>query len=102
MNVCVLGAGAMGSAMTARMLERSFDVRIWDRTWEKAEALGGAGARAFRDIAEAVADADVVVTMLADGAAVTSTISSQCPGAWNPHTSRPSCAVPNEYSSLLR
>ena len=33
---------------------------------------------------------------------VTSTISSQRPGAWKPHTSRPSASVPNEYSSLLR
>jgi 3-hydroxyisobutyrate dehydrogenase len=74
MNVCVLGAGAMGSAMTARLLERSFDVRIWDRTWEKAEALGANGARPFRDIAMAVGDADVVITMLADGAAVISTM----------------------------
>jgi len=74
MNVCVLGAGAMGSAMTARMRERAFEVRVWDRTWEKAEALGASGARPFREIAEAVADADVVLTMLADGAAVLSTM----------------------------
>lgn len=79
MNVCVLGAGAMGSAMTARLLERSFDVRIWDRTWEKAEALGAHGAHAFRDIAAAVADADVVVTMLADGAAVIATMDRALP-----------------------
>jgi 3-hydroxyisobutyrate dehydrogenase len=79
MNVCVLGAGAMGSAMTARMLERSFDVRIWDRTWEKADALSANGARAFRDIAPAVQDADVVVTMLADGAAVVSTMDRALP-----------------------
>ncbi|HEY5341077.1 MAG TPA: NAD(P)-dependent oxidoreductase [Candidatus Aquilonibacter sp.] len=74
MNVCMLGAGAMGSAMTARLLERSFDVRIWDRTWEKADVLRAKGARAFRDVAAAVQDADVVVTMLADGAAVVSTM----------------------------
>jgi len=79
MNVCVLGAGAMGSAMTARLRERSFDVRIWDRTWEKAEALGTTGARAFREIAAAVRDADVVITMLADGAAVVSTMERALP-----------------------
>ena len=79
MNVCMLGAGAMGSAMTARMLERSFDVRVWDRTWEKAEALSGSGANAFRDIEAAVRDADVVITMLADGAAVTSTMDRALP-----------------------
>ncbi len=74
MNVCILGAGAMGSAMTLRLLERSFDVRIWDRTWERAEALGASGARPFRDIAAAVEDADVVISMLADGAAVIATM----------------------------
>jgi 3-hydroxyisobutyrate dehydrogenase len=64
----------MGSAMTARLLERSFDVRIWDRTWEKADALRANGARPYRDIAAAVEDADVVITMLADGAAVIATM----------------------------
>jgi 3-hydroxyisobutyrate dehydrogenase len=60
--------------MTARMLERSLDVRIWDRTWERADVLSANGARPFRDIAAAVEDADVVITMLADGAAVLSTM----------------------------
>jgi 3-hydroxyisobutyrate dehydrogenase len=79
MNVCVLGAGAMGSAIAARMRERSFDVRIWDRTWEKANALAAYGACAFRDITQAVADADVVVTLLVDGAAVVSTMDRALP-----------------------
>lgn len=79
MNVCMVGAGAMGSAMTARMLERGFAVRVWDRTSARAEALESAGARAFRDLTEAVGDADVVITMLADGAAVIATMERALP-----------------------
>ena len=79
MNVCVLGAGAMGSAMAANLVEKHFDVRVWDRTFERTDALRGAGAVAFRDAAEAAGDADVVITMLADGAAVISTMERALP-----------------------
>jgi 3-hydroxyisobutyrate dehydrogenase len=78
-NVCVLGAGAMGSAMAANLLGKGFAVRVWDRTWEKADALRGAGADPFRDIAEAARDADVVITMLANGPAVISTMENALP-----------------------
>lgn len=79
MKVCVLGAGAMGSAMAARMVERGFDVRVWDRTWEHADALSAGGVHAFREIADAVRDADVVITMLVDGAAVNATMERALP-----------------------
>lgn len=74
MNVCVIGAGAMGSAMATNLLAKGFDVRTWDRTWEKADALRSLGAHPCRDIAEAVRDADAVITMLVDGPAVCATI----------------------------
>ena len=79
MNVCILGAGAMGSAMAMRLLEQRLDVRAWDRTWEKADALRSRGGNAFRDIEEAVREADAVITMLADGAAVISTMTRALP-----------------------
>lgn len=69
----------MGSAMAARMIECGVGVRIWDRTWEKADALSQNGAHAFRDLTEAVRDADAVITMLSDGAAVSSTMDRALP-----------------------
>jgi 3-hydroxyisobutyrate dehydrogenase len=87
MNVSVLGAGAMGSAMVMRMRERGFEVRVWDRTWEHAEALGDSGAQPVRDLLDAVHDAGVVITMLVDGAAVNATMQQALPamrtgGVW--------------------
>lgn len=79
MEVCILGSGAMGSAMAANLGSKGFAVRAWDRTWEKADALRSSGARPFREIAEACRDADVVITMLADGAAVTATMERALP-----------------------
>src|SRR5580700_8338863 len=79
MKVCVLGAGAIGSAMATNLLGKAFDVRVWDRTPEKAEALRAHGARAFADVAAAVHDADTVITMLADGPAVVVTMERALP-----------------------
>lgn len=79
MNVCILGAGAMGSAMATNLLGKAFNVRTWDRTREKADALRSIGAVPFADAGEAVRDADAVITMLADGPAVISTMERALP-----------------------
>jgi 3-hydroxyisobutyrate dehydrogenase len=65
-SVAVLGMGTMGAAM-ARVLRRAgFPVTVWNRTAEKTVPLVSAGARAASDPADAVRDADVVLTMLFD------------------------------------
>jgi 3-hydroxyisobutyrate dehydrogenase len=56
----------MGAPMARHLAERH-EVVVWNRTRAKAEGLGAAVAGSP---AEAVADADVVVTMLADGPTV--------------------------------
>jgi len=45
-------------------------VRVWNRTVAKAAALAADGAQPARTAAAAAANADVLITMLADGAAV--------------------------------
>jgi 3-hydroxyisobutyrate dehydrogenase len=79
MNVSILGAGAMGSAMATNLAGKGFDVRIWDRTPGRADPLRGNGVRPVRDLAEAVGDADVAITMLADGPAVLATMERALP-----------------------
>jgi 3-hydroxyisobutyrate dehydrogenase-like beta-hydroxyacid dehydrogenase len=64
MNVAFLGLGIMGSRMAANLRAAGHDVVLWNRTREKAEALGGAIAGTP---AEAAKDADVVVSMVVDG-----------------------------------
>ena len=58
-----IGLGAMGSRMAARLRESGHELVVWNRTREKAEALGAAIADSPREAAER---AEIVFTMLAD------------------------------------
>jgi len=57
----------MGAPMARNLARAGFDVQAWNRTRAKAEGLG---ATVADTPADAVAGADVVVTMLADGPTV--------------------------------
>jgi 3-hydroxyisobutyrate dehydrogenase-like beta-hydroxyacid dehydrogenase len=66
-SVAVLGCGNMGSAMARRLAEQGFEVVLYNRTRERAEALAGEiGARTAGSPGEAADAADVLVTMVAD------------------------------------
>ncbi|MFE2633483.1 NAD(P)-dependent oxidoreductase [Streptomyces scopuliridis] len=78
--VAVLGTGIMGAAMARNLCRTGHDVRVWNRTPAKAEALVADGARAFATPAEAVADADVVLTMVYDGPAAVEAVTAAGPG----------------------
>jgi 3-hydroxyisobutyrate dehydrogenase len=65
-KVAFLGLGIMGSGMARRLLEAGHDLSVWNRSREKAEPLGEAGARIAATPADAAKGADVVVAMLAD------------------------------------
>jgi 3-hydroxyisobutyrate dehydrogenase len=69
-RVAVLGAGTMGRGMTRSLLRNGFTADVWDRTPERAAALAADGAAAHQDAPEAVREADVVITMVADADAV--------------------------------
>jgi 3-hydroxyisobutyrate dehydrogenase len=69
-TVTVLGTGIMGLPMAANLVKAGLPVRAWNRTIEKAQPLAERGATVLANPAEAVAGADIVVTMLADGQAV--------------------------------
>jgi 3-hydroxyisobutyrate dehydrogenase len=71
-TVAVLGAGGtMGMAMARNVMAAGMTVRAWNRTRERAEPLAAEGAHLAATPAEAADGADVVLTMLADGDAVT-------------------------------
>src|SRR5271154_5085576 len=70
MNVTILGAGGMGTAMAARLTETGHRVTIWDRTPDHARHASGTGVTVAADAASAVADAPVVITMVTNGEAV--------------------------------
>ncbi|HEY2966544.1 MAG TPA: NAD(P)-dependent oxidoreductase [Actinomycetota bacterium] len=64
--VAVLGLGAMGRAIAARLLGAGHDVRVWNRTPGRDDELVAAGARRSTTPADAVRDAEVVITMVTD------------------------------------
>jgi 3-hydroxyisobutyrate dehydrogenase-like beta-hydroxyacid dehydrogenase len=66
MKIAFLGTGLMGRPMAIRLVQEGHDVTVWNRTAEKAEPVVREGAGRADTPAEAVAGAEVVVTMLAD------------------------------------
>ena len=69
--VAVLGSGRMGSAMAERLAGRGVQVIVYNRSAEPANALADRfGARVASSPADAAAQADVVISMVADDAAV--------------------------------
>ncbi|MEW1774727.1 NAD(P)-dependent oxidoreductase [Streptomyces sp. NPDC086777] len=73
-TVAVLGTGIMGAAMARNLLKARHSVRAWNRTRAKAEPLAAHGAQVADTPAEAVEGADVVLTMLYDGATALETL----------------------------
>ncbi len=69
-RIALLGTGLMGAPMGARLIEAGFDLAVWNRTRAKAEPLAARGARLADTPAEAVAEAEAVVTMLENGPVV--------------------------------
>ncbi|WP_406323701.1 NAD(P)-dependent oxidoreductase [Streptomyces sp. NBC_01637] len=76
-TVAVLGAGALGAAMAMRLGDTGHEVRLWNRTEERARSVAEhtAGVTAVRAVGDAVSGASVVVTVLRDGDAVTQVMS---------------------------
>ena len=69
MQVAFLGLGKMGFAMAKRLLAAGQSVVVWNRTIDKARDLSAHGAKVATTPSEAVAHADLVLTMLFDDAA---------------------------------
>jgi 3-hydroxyisobutyrate dehydrogenase len=81
LRVAVLGTGTMGAAMARSLLRSRFNVTVWNRSPEKTRPLVDAGARMAFDPADAVRDADIVLTMLFDTDAVLSVAAEFLPAA---------------------
>ncbi len=69
-DIALLGTGLMGAPMTRNLLAAGHRVQVWNRTMAKAEALASDGAVPCASPQKVVAGADVVITMLSDGVAV--------------------------------
>ncbi len=70
MKVTLIGLGIMGSRMAQNLLKNQVDLTVYNRSPEPAEALAKQGAKSASSYQEAVAEADLVITMLAKPEAV--------------------------------
>jgi 2-hydroxy-3-oxopropionate reductase len=65
-TVTVIGLGIMGGPMAANLVKAGYDVVGYNRSPEKVDRLREQGGRGAASFAEAVRDADVVLTVLPD------------------------------------
>lgn len=74
MKIAVLGLGLMGLPMARRLCQAGLEVHVWNRTASKAAPLLDLGAIAHASAAQAIAQADLTITMLEDGGVVESVL----------------------------
>lgn len=70
MNISVLGMGRMGQALAGRLLGSGHQVIVWNRSPGRAPGLVDSGAREAGSITDAVGEAELVITSLANDEAV--------------------------------
>lgn len=80
MTIAVLGTGIIGAPVARNLAGSGLSVRAWNRTRRKADALAADGVQVADTPAAAVADAEVVFTVLRDAAAVLDAMESARPG----------------------
>jgi 3-hydroxyisobutyrate dehydrogenase-like beta-hydroxyacid dehydrogenase len=82
MHVAWLGLGIMGTRQAANLRRAGFELTVWNRTREKADAWAEEfGATVAATPREAAASADVVISMVVDGAQVASVLLDEPDGA---------------------
>jgi len=65
-RIAFLGLGIMGSGMARRLLLNGFPLTVFNRNAEKSKPLADDGAHAANSPREAAANADVIISMVAD------------------------------------
>lgn len=69
-NVAFIGLGIMGTPMALNLVKAGFNVTVYNRTRSKTDPLEKAGARVAATPAEAARDAEIVVSIVSDTAAM--------------------------------
>lgn len=76
MKIAFLGVGLMGAPMIENLIQAGHDLVLWNRTASKAEAFAGRAVIAATP-AQAIAQAECVITMLENGPVVRSVALSE-------------------------
>ena len=70
MKISFIGTGLMGFPMAKNLLLKKLDLKIFNRTLEKAKPLEEFGGKVTSSLSEAVKNTDIIFTMLTDDKAV--------------------------------
>ncbi|PFG30723.1 2-hydroxy-3-oxopropionate reductase [Paramicrobacterium agarici] len=76
-NVTVIGLGIMGLPMAVNLVNAGFTVTGYNRSRPKIDELVSKGGSGASSIADAVADADVIITMVPDSPDVEAVVSGE-------------------------
>jgi 2-hydroxy-3-oxopropionate reductase len=76
-RVGFIGLGIMGKPMARNLMEAGFEITVHNRSPEKAEELGEAGATVAASPREVVEKSDVVITMLPDSPQVREVVAGE-------------------------
>ena len=69
-KVAFLGTGLMGFPMARNLSAAGITLGAWNRSAEKAIGLSGFGVHVATSAAEAVKNADIIISMVSDGPTV--------------------------------
>ena len=69
-RIAFIGLGAMGSRMARRLVDAGHELVVWNRTRAKADQLADLGATPAATPAEAAGQAEIVITMVSNPAAL--------------------------------
>lgn len=68
-RVALLGLGIMGTGMASRLLAAGFPLTVYNRNPDRASPFAARGARIAATPRQAAADADIIISMVADDVA---------------------------------
>jgi 3-hydroxyisobutyrate dehydrogenase-like beta-hydroxyacid dehydrogenase len=107
--IAFIGLGKMGAAMAANIQRAGYPLVVWNRSADKAASLVALGARLANSPAAAVAEADFVISSLADDDSVRAVVSGEGgllsgmrPGAVHIGTSTISPKLADELEAMHR
>ena len=75
-KIAFIGIGLMGLPMSKNILKAGYNLKVFNRSKNKAETLKEFGAEISSSIKDVVKDSDVVITMLTDDTAVDDVMNS--------------------------
>ena len=75
-KIAFIGIGLMGLPMSKNILKAGYNLKVFNRSKNKAEPLKEFGAEISSSIKDVVKDSDVVITMLTDDTAVDDVMNS--------------------------